>query len=285
MSRPLITRTERRGDAAYSSIECLPAQVLLVRLLGVAPQLALLLLMGVAVVGGVQAFQSEIGNPWSEIALSIPRIALVTTAGVLLLAMVEIIERRWQPPLEYTRKLAHVGAGAIALFMPVLFSTHWPVLLLAAMFSAALLISRRSGWLISLQLPARRGKGDILFLWAVYLVFLLADGNRVIFQVPVLVLTVGDAAAALIGQRYGRTRYHLGENTRTVEGSMAFVVTAFLSVLILLFVSVGMPLSQSAVLSLVVATVAGSVEALTTRGLDNASVPIGTLLLLTVFLE
>ncbi len=201
MSRPLITRTERRGDAANSSIECLGAQVLLARLLGVATQLGLLLLMSVAVVGGVQAFQREIGDPLSEIGLSIPHLALVTIVGLLLLAMVEIIERRWQPPLEYTRKLAHVGAGAIALFTPALFSTHWPVLLLATMFSAALLISRRSGWLISLQLPARRGKGDIRFLWAVYLIILLEYGNTVIFKVPVLVLTVCDAASAIIGQR------------------------------------------------------------------------------------
>ena len=286
MSGRLITHSFRQGRVVQSSSkEQHSENILLTRLLGVVPRVALLLLMGVAAVLGVQAFQRQIGDPWSEIWGSLPQLVIVSLTGMLLLVMVQVIERRRLTQQEHTRKFAHIGTGAIAFFAPAFFATHWPVLVLAIIFSAALLVSRHFGWLTSLSLPARRGRGDILFLWAVYLVFLLAEGNSLMFQVPVLVLTVGDAAAALIGRHIGRTRYHLGENTRSVEGSAAFIGVSFLCVLFLLLGLTEMSLVQCAALALLVSTTASAVEALSPRGSDNVSVPIATLFLLETFLR
>ena len=39
------------------------------------------------------------------------------------------------------------------------------------------------------------------------MLWLLADGDRLLFVVPVLVLTLGDAVAALVGVRYGQIRF------------------------------------------------------------------------------
>lgn len=241
--------------------------------------------MGIAIVLGAQAFRRELGDPWSEIMVSLPLLALLCASGAFLLVIIEIMERKWHPPAEYTRKLAHVGAGAIALSAPVLFSTHWPVLVMVVIFSAALIVSRLFGWLASLHVPAQRGEGDILFLWAVYLVFLLAEGNILMFQIPIVVLTVGDAVAALIGQRYGRIRYRMSGTTRTVEGSMAFIGVSFLCIWPLLQGLTEMLLVHCAALSVVLATTASAVEAVSPPGLDNVSIPITTFFLLGVFLR
>ncbi len=281
MSRLLITHSVRQGRAVHGNIKEQHSEYIpLIRLLGVVPRAALIFLMGVAAVRGAQAFQRQIGDPWSEIWGSLPQVVIVSLTGMLLLVMVQIIERKRRTQQEHTRKIAHIGTGAIAFFAPAFFATHWPVLVLAIIFSAALLVCTRFGWLTSLYLPARRGKGDILFLWAVYLVFLLAEGNSLMFQVPVLVLTVGDAAAALIGQNFGRTRHHWGENTRSVEGSAGFIGVSFLCVLFLLLGLTEMSLVQCAALTLLVATTASAVEALSPRGSDNVSVPIATFFLL-----
>jgi phytol kinase len=202
----------------------------------------------------------------------------------LLLAAVEVIHRTWRPPAEYSRKLAHVGAGGIAFFALPLLSTHWPVLLLTLIFSGALLAGRRLGWFASLGLPERR-QGDLLFLWAVYLVFLLADGDQLLFQAPVLVLTIGDAAAALMGQRYGRIRYAFLGNNRTVEGSVALMVASVILVFGLLFILADLSLVQCALLSLLAASVAGAVEAISPQGWDNVGIPLATLFLLKGFLN
>lgn len=285
MSRPLLTHPVSQSLVAQSSNERSFGNILLARRFSVASRLALVFFMGVAVVWGAQAFRRQIGDPWSEITASLAPMALTCVAGALLLAVVGIIERKLRPPSEHARKFAHVGTGAIAFFAPAFFATHWPVLALAIMFSAALLVSRRFGWLTSIHLPVRRGKGDLLFLWAVYLIFLLAEGNSLLFQVPVLVLTFGDAAAALIGQHYGRIRFRTSVNTRTIEGSMAFIGVAFLCVLFLLLGLTEISLVQCAVFSLLVATIASAVEALSPPGgSDNVSVPVATFFLLEVFL-
>ena len=286
MSGPIITHSVRQGRVVQSSSkEEHSENILLTRLLSIVPRVDLLFLVGAAAVRGAQSFLRQIGDPWSEIWGSLPQLVIVSLTGMLLLVMVQVIERRRLTQQEHTRKFAHIGTGAIAFFAPSFFATHWPVLVLAIIFSAALLVSRHFGWLTSLSLPARRGRGDILFLWAVYLVFLLAEGNSLMFQVPVLVLTVGDAAAALIGRPFGRTRYNLGENTRSVEGSAAFIGVSFLCVLFLLLGLTEMSLVQCAALALLVSTTASAVEALSPRGSDNVSVPIATLFLLETFLR
>ena len=285
MSTPLVTPTVPPTRVAQTGIAGRHKSILMLNFLGAAPSLALVVFAGFAVIRVAQAFWRQVGDPWSEIAVAWPFVVLVFAAGVLLLAAANTLDRIWHPPAEYIRKFAHVGAGAIAFFAPVFFSSHWPLLLLAIIFSAVLLTSRHLGWLPSLHLTEQRGQGYILFLWAVYLVFLLAEGHNLMFQAPVLVLTVGDTAAALIGQRYGRTRYRVSGSTRTLEGTLGFVITTWLSVLILLLATADMPLLQSAFLSLVVAFIASVVEALTPKGLDNLSIPTVTFFLVVALLN
>ena len=160
MSTPLITPTVRQNGVAQISLSGPHKSILLLSLLSAAPRLALLLFMGVAGVRVAQAFRNQIGDPWPDLAVSLPLLVLLFAAGIILLATAEIIDRRWHPPTEYIRKFAHIGAGAIAFFAPVFFSTHLPVFVLAIMFSVALLAGRRLGWLASLPLlrPAHPGR-------------------------------------------------------------------------------------------------------------------------------
>lgn len=280
MSERLVTHTLDESSEAHASRQRFIRAVQLQRLLVIASRLTLLSLVSVTVVRGLTALWRDIGDPLLQIRVSLPLVALICVIGMLMLVLVDVAEKKWHVPSEYARKFAHVGAGAISFTLPVFFSTHWPVLTVAIIFSGTLLLSRRFGWLASLHPTAQRGNSDILFLWAVYLVFLLTKGNGLLFQIPVLVLTVGDTAAALIGQRYGCIRYQISESIRTLEGSIAFVASTILCVLFFLLGFTEMSLAQSAVLSLMVAIIASTVEAITPKGLDNLTIPVVTLLLL-----
>ena len=284
MSESLATPTARLGEGHGAWKNRRSRVVLRQRLLADLPRAALLVLVGAAIVRAGQVFPRGMGDAWSGIWVSLPLVALICLAGAALLVTAEAIHRTWRLPTEYSRKLAHVGAGGIAFFALPHFSTHWPVLLLALIFSGTLLASRCLGLFASLGLRGRR-QGDLLFLWAVYLVFLLADGDWLLFWAPVLVLTIGDAAAALIGQSYGRIRYAFLGNHRTVEGSVALVVASVISVFGLLFSLADLPLVQCALLSLLAATVAGAAEAISPQGWDNVGIPLATLFLLEGFLS
>lgn len=101
-----------------------------------------------------------------------------------------------------------------------------------------------------------------------------------LFPVPVAVTAfslfmVGDAAAALVGRRYGRIPW--GDGPRTVEGSIAFVVAAALTVAPLVGIGyIAMPWWIPA-LAVVVATGA---EALPRPLNDNLRVPFTAALVL-----
>ncbi|MCB9680106.1 MAG: hypothetical protein H6733_01420 [Alphaproteobacteria bacterium] len=90
--------------------------------------------------------------------------------------------------------------------------------------------------------------------------------------VAVTVLGFGDPAAAIIGRRYGRTQL---VNGRSLEGSLAFLVTATLtSSVVLVAARPALPVLP-AVLAALVASACGAVAELVSRRVDdNLSVPL-----------
>lgn len=50
--------------------------------------------------------------------------------------------------------------------------------------------------------------------------FALANGDLDLYLIPILILTIADAAGVLVGTRRGKRRYGSGEGFKTVEGSV-----------------------------------------------------------------
>src|SRR5690242_10200916 len=141
----------------------------------------------------------------------------------------------------------HVALGASALTYPWLFHSVAPAIVIAALTLTVLLILRYApraraelgGVVYGVH---RSSEGDLLFPISVATVFWLAGGDKVLYVVPVLTLTIADAFAALVGSRYGRMRYDTMEGDRkSAEGSIAFFLIAFFAthVPLLVFTSVG----------------------------------------------
>ena len=125
--------------------------------------------------------------------------------------------------------------------------------------------------------------GELYFPAAVAIVFWLAQGQSpLLFCVPMLVLTLADATGALIGMRYGLTRFTGGP--KSLEGSLAVAMVAFFCVHVplLLWSAVGRveTLLIAASLALLVMLLEGSAW----RGLDNLFLPIGGFFLLRAYL-
>ena len=102
----------------------------------------------------------------------------------------------------------------------------------------------------------------------------LSGGDALMFGVPILVLTLADTAAALVGIRYGRARLTIAAGDKSVAGSIAFFIVAFLcaSIPVVLLGHAELPavLAGAAMLACVTTTV----EALAGNGLDNLLVPL-----------
>ena len=231
----------------------------------------------------MMVFGQNIGQPLPEIASSLLNIAIVAAITLILLIAVEAIGKKGRLNAEYVRKIAHVGAGLIYFFAPYLFATHWPVLCLALIFTTVFIISRRFGFFPSLHPASRQSIGELVYPFGIYLAFLLAEGNSLLFQISVLVLAFADTAASLIGQRYGRLHYKIMKSIRSVEGSLAFGLITFLIVLISLYVFTDVAGYSSIAVALGTGFIVTIVEAISPKGLDNVFVPVSTLLTLSAF--
>jgi CDP-diglyceride synthetase len=91
-----------------------------------------------------------------------------------------------------------------------------------------------------------------------------------------LVLSVSDTLAALVGQALGRHAYRPFGELKTVEGSVAFLASAFVCVLVCLLHWAPLAVAECLVCALAVALVATGVEGISVLGSDNLTVPLGT---------
>ena len=199
-------------------------------------------------------------------------------------------QRRYSPHPEIVRKLLHVPMGLITLSFPWLFDRPLPVVLLAAIAIFTLLALRfypplRQRYGSVLGGVERRSLGEVYFPAAVAVLFCLSHQTPLLFCIPILMLTLADAVAALIGVRYGRLRYQTLEGQKSAEGSITFFTLAFFSVHVPLLLLSEVGRAETLLIALILGLLVMLLEAIAWRGLDNLFIPLGGYLLLRTHLE
>lgn len=213
-------------------------------------------------------------------------LVLASVAAILgVMAAVRRIGARRGWPAELQRKCVHLATGLYALCLPILFTEDWPVMLLVAASLAAMLVLRlprlaAGGVGGAIHGVGRASHGEMFMAASVGLLFVLSAAEPALYVLPLAVLTLSDAAAALTGTRYGRKHFRVEEGAKSWEGvTMFFLVTLILSmVLLLLMTEIGR--ERVVLLSFLVAAFGTLVEADSWRGLDNLFVPVGLHLVL-----
>lgn len=214
--------------------------------------------------------------------------ALLVMVGVLHAASRGVDRAPLDP--EVRRKLVHMCVGLCTLTFPYVFGSAAEVVALCALAVGVLLAARHLPWLrarlgAGLHSVRRSSYGDIHFVFSVMLVFKLAEGNPVLFVLPMLILTLCDAAAALVGVIYAKTAFETSGDTKSWEGTLVFFVTAWLLSLVSLLLLGDIDGREAVLISLVLAMFGTLVEAISWDGLDNLFVPITLFLLVEMALE
>ncbi|HLZ65704.1 MAG TPA: hypothetical protein VKQ29_05700 [Aliidongia sp.] len=212
---------------------------------------------------------------------------------VLLVAVLGAVAwgaRRWQLHPEVARKTIHVGLGLYCLTLPALFDRTGPVLGICGMAVILLLAARaakqrHAGLGAGLHGVARESYGELLFAISVALLFVFGHRNLVTYLVPLAILTLSDAAAALVGIRYGHARFRVEEGVKSLEGAAIFLLTAWIITMSLLLDFSEAPRLNVIVLGGLIALYGTLVEAQSWRGWDNFFVPMAIHMVLSNNLE
>jgi phytol kinase len=197
-------------------------------------------------------------------------------------------KRRYALEAETSRKLTHIGLGLMTLSFPWIFTQTWPIWLLAGISFISLLFLRRSDLVGNLGNVLhdvnRTSFGELCFPLAVAILFQLAHHHPVNYLIPMLMLTLADAFAALVGVRYGKAHYSASEGIKSVEGSFFFFLTAFMCVHIPLLLGTDYPKAQVLLVALLVSLLVTLFEAIAWKGLDNLFIPLGGYLILVKYI-
>lgn len=210
-------------------------------------------------------------------------VALLLVGGLCaaLLALAEALRRLLRVSANSTRKLVHVSTGLVASAFPWIFTSAGSVVLLCGVFVGLLGWSQRRGWLGSVHAVARRSDGAVYFPLAVALVFLLAVGRPEVYVASILVLTLSDALAAVVGGACGRHRYRVQGSVKSIEGSLAFFLSAIPCVYLTLRFMTPLGGAECAAWAVCAAVFAVLLEAASAEGSDNLTVPLGVCLVLS----
>ncbi len=186
---------------------------------------------------------------------------------------------------EQSRKVLHVGMAATALAFPwLLVHVEYVVAAALATLTVSLVIravpALRSGFGRALYGVDRRSLGEVYFAAAVIGIFAAARGDAVSYVIPMLVLGPGDAAAALVGRAYGRTRYATIGGSKSWEGSIAFLIVTFVATLAALLAMTEIGRIEALLIALLIAFLCALLEGMAWDGLDNLIVPVAAFFLL-----
>lgn len=221
-------------------------------------------------------------------ALAILVASVAALVGVI--AAIRHLGRRHAWTGEVMRKGVHLSVGLYALLLPLLFDAQWPVVLLVVVAIALMLwlrrpASRATGLGAAIHSVERRSWGDVLLALAIGFVFVRSYGSYILYALPIAIVALSDAAAALTGSTYGRRRFAIEDGVKSWEGVVAFFAVTLILSMVMLLLLTDVPRINVVVLSLAIALFGATVEAVSWRGLDNLFVPICVQLFLTGYLN
>jgi dolichol kinase len=186
-----------------------------------------------------------------------------------------LVRRRFPRWPEGSRKVLHLLCGLISAPTPLFIRSWWIPAAACAAFLIVMTVSKLTHRLSEVHDVGRSSVGAFLFPLSVFLLFQIARDRLDCYAVGVLVLSVSDTAAALVGCRFGASALRVCGSRKSMEGSLSFFAVTWIVVNVVLLLTARVPASQVMEIGFVTASVMTGVELLCPWGTDNLLVPLG----------
>ena len=192
-------------------------------------------------------------------------------------------------PDEIYRKLLHMILLCSLIVWVVVFTTWWLAVIAAVAFAIIvfpilLIFEKRQKYS---QLLTERKHGELKYsLLIVFSMFSIVMsvcwgwlGDKYLVLASVFAWGFGDAAAALIGKRFGKHKitWKITDQKKSWEGTIAMFATALATVLAILLVRGGLMVAGYIVIPIVTAAVCAFVELCSRQGFDTITCPLAAM--------
>ncbi len=214
---------------------------------------------------------------------------LYSLAFAAILLTGEVLHGVLKVRTELTRKFSHSAASLLTLTFPLVYNSYAYVVVMGSVFFLILAIAERRKLLQSINDVDRKSYGGVLLPVAIttsFVISVLMDSTR-LFIIPILILAISDSLAGILGMAYGhktkKIRLFNFQLNKTYLGSGIFFITAFLGSMQALHWLYGNYSYFNLTMALSVAAATALMEALSSKGLDNITVPLTAILVLLMF--
>ena len=189
---------------------------------------------------------------------------LVLVMAGMPLTLGELLTRFFGLQRELARKFVHVLGGLVAALLVLLFTSQ--EIMIVVIYTPIMILVRKHlrSEIKSLYGVARTSYGEVVFPLGVGISATFSP-NEERYIAAMLILGISDTLASLVGDRWPIWRVSIFSSTRSLGGSGAFALSAFVICL-----ATGLGVNEA--VSVALATTV--IEALSIRGFDNATVPI-----------
>ena len=190
-------------------------------------------------------------------------------------------------PKEVYRKTLHMIMLGSIFVWTYAFQTWWiaalsTLLFIAAVYPVLLLAERFVPGYSDLLTERKAGevKTSLVVAFAMFAILITACwgilGERYLVIASVLAWGLGDAAAALVGKRFGRHHVEgkMIEGKKSLEGTFAMFIVSFASVLVVLLVKGSVPWFGYIPVAVLTAAACAAVELFTKNGMDTITCPL-----------
>lgn len=217
-------------------------------------------------------------------------ILFVGTVLFLALLVINLIDKNKKMNSELKRKMFHVTMGLTTLLFPYIFDNIISLAILAVIAVLVLFVIKhtnlKKGIGDALYGVKRESLGEVFFCISVFLIFYLSKGDKILYSIPIIILTFADSAAALIGKKYAKESLaSVNEDAKSIEGSFTFFIVAFMATLVplLLFTTVGR--EETLIISVIIGANVSLVEMISHSGNDNLLIPLTTFAFLSTHIN
>lgn len=214
---------------------------------------------------------------WLGILVSYVYIALVIVGG-------KIFAKKGK---EASRKFIHIMLGNWWLIAMYYFTNVWFAAFVPATFVIINYLSYKKDLIKVMEREKKDGLGTVYYALSLLILTIVSFGiykKPSLGLAPCLVMAYGDGLAAIIGKKIKSKTYKIGDTTKSIAGSFTMFTIALLVIgAYLLFQHGPVIFWRNAHWSLVTIMMAycmTSIEAVSIKGTDNITVPLGTLLML-----
>lgn len=204
---------------------------------------------------------------------------------LLLILICELLYQRFNLKAEITRKFAHIFSSLFSLAFLYTFQSYVYVIILGIIFFLLLFFGKRYQFFRSIEAVERKTAGSFLLPVSICSLFVISmvKSNQLFFVLPILVLSISDPLASIVGITFKHRTKNIHIFNRKLEktylGSKVFATSTFLISATVLFLY-NFPVIQLLELSVFIALSATFVEMFSNHGIDNLTVPHFILFLL-----